>query len=575
MDLASSISGAPSRHHQQSSNFISLPPCCFHSPTHTRAHTHAHIHTRTHVEVRTRRETNQDVSYCVTTTAVPSKLPRHDDYYALADAGMRQIKERAYTEGIENLTSAIKQRDAPLWLIERSKAYVRTNQFDAALQDAETALHIAYQRANRELMTEAQLRRAITFYRMNKYADADVCAFWALRLAEGAKAHEDEGQRDKVDKNGDYLVTAEELKALIAERIAKENERSKSKIADPINNTRTKEGFQRNLAMTWRLQSLNAIEKLPVGDDGRKVHLTDMYPDPSKKTTTDNTTENIATRSDLTAPDTWEQAWSRYQTEYKKHKLRYSFYQSDLGLNIDIFVKNLSSGQVAIESDSHAIKISPAQGVSIGAFGGPIVLLLSDEINPQATKYTVKSMKIELALQKKRPGKWPSLLRKDAEMVDNLTADNLSSGPSFDTFRSFVTSLGFDSVGELQLPDYASSPSTWYIAFIEKLRSKFDDRNRERKRIPGVDLTYPTSSKKGPQNWDNIDVDDDEDASKNGDVNSFFQKIYKNADEDTKRAMMKSFTESNGTALSTSWDDAKSKTYKTQPPDGAEAKKWE
>lgn len=38
---------------------------------------------------------------------------------------------------------------------------------------------------------------------------------------------------------------------------------------------------------------------------------------------------------------------------------------------------------------------------------------------------------------------------------------------------------------------------------------------------------------------------------------------------------MKSFIESNGTALSTSWNDAKSKTYQTQPPDGVEAKKWE
>jgi suppressor of G2 allele of SKP1 len=85
---------------------------------------------------------------------------------------------------------------------------------------------------------------------------------------------------------------------------------------------------------------------------------------------------------------------------------------------------------------------------------------------------------------------------------------------------------------------------------------------------------YPTSSKKGPKDWDHID-DEDENASEDADVNSFFQKIYKSGDEDMKRAMMKSFVESNGTALSTSWDDAKSKTYQTQPPDGAEARKWE
>lgn len=39
--------------------------------------------------------------------------------------------------------------------------------------------------------------------------------------------------------------------------------------------------------------------------------------------------------------------------------------------------------------------------------------------------------------------------------------------------------------------------------------------------------------------------------------------------------MMKSFTESNGTSLSTNWDDVKEKRVETVPPDGVEAKKWE
>jgi suppressor of G2 allele of SKP1 len=38
--------------------------------------------------------------------------------------------------------------------------------------------------------------------------------------------------------------------------------------------------------------------------------------------------------------------------------------------------------------------------------------------------------------------------------------------------------------------------------------------------------------------------------------------------------MMKSFSESNGTALSTNWEEVKKAKVETNPPDGLEAKKW-
>ena len=107
---------------------------------------------------------------------------------------------------------------------------------------------------------------------------------------------------------------------------------------------------------------------------------------------------------------------------------------------------------------------------------------------------------------------------------------------------------------------------------------------------------YPTSSKKGARNWDAVAKDelqkaknektkdsdasavavDDDDLDEESDpLQGFFKKLYKDANPDTRRAMMKSYVESNGTALSTNWEDVGKAPVPVNPPDGIEAKKWE
>ncbi|PVV01474.1 hypothetical protein BB560_004110 [Smittium megazygosporum] len=58
----------------------------------------------------------------------------------------------------------------------------------------------------------------------------------------------------------------------------------------------------------------------------------------------------------------------------------------------------------------------------------------------------------------------------------------------------------------------------------------------------------------------------------NNDLTALFAKIYKDGDDDTRRAMMKSYIESNGTSLSTNWKEVGKGHVETKPPEGMEAK---
>jgi suppressor of G2 allele of SKP1 len=57
-------------------------------------------------------------------------------------------------------------------------------------------------------------------------------------------------------------------------------------------------------------------------------------------------------------------------------------------------------------------------------------------------------------------------------------------------------------------------------------------------------------------------------------LQNFFKSIFAQGDEDTRRAMMKSFVESNGTVLSTNWKEVGAKKIECTPPEGMEVHKW-
>eukprot|EP00775_Hariotina_reticulata_P008293 gene8293-8479_t len=95
---------------------------------------------------------------------------------------------------------------------------------------------------------------------------------------------------------------------------------------------------------------------------------------------------------------------------------------------------------------------------------------------------------------------------------------------------------------------------------------------------PAAPRSYPSSSK-SHKDWSKVEAEvntmeekgelDDADP-----LGAFFKKIFSQGDDDTRRAMMKSFVESNGTVLSTNWKEVGTKKVDCTPPEGMELHKW-
>jgi tetratricopeptide (TPR) repeat protein len=95
--------------------------------------------------------------------------------------------------------------------------------------------------------------------------------------------------------------------------------------------------------------------------------------------------------------------------------------------------------------------------------------------------------------------------------------------------------------------------------------------------------SYPTSNP-NKKDWSKVDRNIEKEFIKEkpeGDdaMNNLLKQIYSGSDEETRRAMIKSYQTSNGTVLSTNWGEVKEKDYEGKdyvaPPDHFEAKKPE
>lgn len=207
-------------------------------------------------------------------------------------------------------------------------------------------------------------------------------------------------------------------------------------------------------------------------------------------------------------------------------KIRTDWYQNNQNVYFTLLAKGVPEDKTQVDITERSMAISFPITSSDSTYEFTLDPLYA-AVNPENCITRILPTKVEIILSKATPGqKWHALESSEPVVTD---ASKASTNPTAFT---------------------APTPST----------------------SSSTGPAYPTSSKSGPKNWDNIAGGDDEDDDDG--ANSFFKKLYKDAAPEVQRAMMKSYTESNGTSLSTNWEEVSKGKVETLPPDGMEAKAW-
>lgn len=278
-------------------------------------------------------------------------------------------------------------------------------------------------------------------------------------------------------------------------------------------------GYQDNTLPMWEFNLSRKLKKLKnTNEESESNKKTTTRAKPTAAASATEATEATCANAPTTAESTAPASIVTNVTEGKP-KFRVDWYQSSKSVTISLFTSTLP-----VSKESVSVNFAPGNQEMTLTYPIPnsgsefqYNVKLAYEIDPSDIFVSVFTKKIEVTLRKKSTIQW-----------------------------KYLEDTGVPKDSSASFPKIETQPLS-------------------------TALKYPSSSKK-TIDWSKVDLDDEQESSDNADA--FFQQLYANADPDTKRAMMKSFVESNGTALNTNWSEVSKGKVESSPPEGLELKKW-